>query len=340
MPTGWGDRGDVAGLLEAMYRMDVPEPEWLAGACTALEPLVPGAQAVVGVAYRVVPGQEGFRPICVAGSEQAARLVADTAHQADLEFVTQALATDRRVAVLSQLFGERLPGTPVAAVLGQLGASDALALQTVSTGSAHEGVYFGVASAEPIVVSAPASATWHRVAAHLAATVRLRRGGADAHPVEGVLTPDGRLEHAEGEGRGRAAREALSRAARAIDRVRTTSTRRDPAALLEAWRAIVERRWTLVDVVESDGRRYMLARVNPPAVVEHRALTARERQVAALLVQGVPQKAVAYELSMSPSTVAFHVKNIARKVGASTSTELVRLLAAGQAAPPRRPGER
>ncbi len=47
-------------------------------------------------------------------------------------------------------------------------------------------------------------------------------------------------------------------------------------------------------------------------------LTAREREVVALLCQGKPNKAVAAELDISEKTVEFHRANIMTKLGASS----------------------
>lgn len=328
MTIVWGETGDAAALLEAFHRIDLGDQPWLDGIASALAALTPGSAVLAGT-FAWEPGRSGFHPLCMAGTHGFHDRAAATADRPDAEFIAATMASERRVFVLSELFGSRLAELPVTTLLGELGATDCLGLQTVVHGQPVEGVSLGAASGGPIALSAAALATWHHIAAHLAAAVRLRRAAPGTHPVESVLTPDGRIQHAEGDARAEEKREALSRAVKAIDRARRRDARTDPRALLDAWRAIVEGRWTLVDTVESDGRRLLLARVNPPVGVDHPQLTPREKQVAALLVRGVPQKAIGYELSMSPSTVAFHVKNAARKLGLSTSTELVRALAGG-----------
>jgi len=121
-------------------------------------------------------------------------------------------------------------------------------------------------------------------------------------------------------------REAPSRAVVAIERARRKDRLTDPAALLEAWKAIYQGRWTLVESVESDGRRLLLARVNPPAQRPDHNLSSRERQVSSLLADGFPQRAIAYELDVAASTVAYHVGNIAKKLGAHSATDAVRIL--------------
>jgi DNA-binding CsgD family transcriptional regulator len=333
MPTGWGERGDVATVLEALYRVDLPEPEWLDGLWRSFAPLVPGSQVVLAGRQEWTPGAGGLRMPVLRGSDEALVLRAvTTSHRAEAEFVDATAGSSRRVYTFHTVFGERLARMNVSQELATFQGDDALVLQ----GHVHAGLPMRVtlfAIAGDRVDVTPATArTWDRLATHLAAATRLRYGEIDA--VEGVLSPDGTVLHAEGPARGAASREALGRAVVAIDRARRDRTRTDPQTLLEAWRAIVERRWSLVDVVESDGRRFMLARVNPPESAPDADLTPREREVAALVAQGVPQKSIGYELELSPSTVAFHVRNIGKKRGAASSTALVGALAKGRPSPP------
>ena len=53
-------------------------------------------------------------------------------------------------------------------------------------------------------------------------------------------------------------------------------------------------------------------------------LTARERQVLALLAEGLPNKGIAAALEISDQTVKFHVAAIIGKLGASNRTDAVR----------------
>jgi DNA-binding NarL/FixJ family response regulator len=54
-------------------------------------------------------------------------------------------------------------------------------------------------------------------------------------------------------------------------------------------------------------------------------LTARERDVLALLAEGLPNKAIAARLGISDQTVKFHVAAICGKLGAANRTEAVRV---------------
>jgi PAS domain S-box-containing protein len=60
-------------------------------------------------------------------------------------------------------------------------------------------------------------------------------------------------------------------------------------------------------------------------------LTPREREVAALLIQGLTSKLVGRRLEISPRTVDVYRARLMRKTGAATTTELVHKLLQGQA---------
>ncbi len=59
-------------------------------------------------------------------------------------------------------------------------------------------------------------------------------------------------------------------------------------------------------------------------------LTPREREIAALLVEGKTSKVIARETDLSPRTVEMHRARLMRKFSASTSSELVHKLVGGR----------
>ena len=54
------------------------------------------------------------------------------------------------------------------------------------------------------------------------------------------------------------------------------------------------------------------------------ALTPRELEVLALVVEGLPNKAIAARLGVSDQTIKFHVASICGKLGAANRTDAVR----------------
>jgi len=56
------------------------------------------------------------------------------------------------------------------------------------------------------------------------------------------------------------------------------------------------------------------------------ALTPREREIAAFLVEGKTSKLIAREMGLSPRTVEMHRARLMRKFGAVTSSELIKRL--------------
>jgi DNA-binding CsgD family transcriptional regulator len=55
-------------------------------------------------------------------------------------------------------------------------------------------------------------------------------------------------------------------------------------------------------------------------------LTAREREIAALLIDGLTSKRIGQKLAISPRTVDVYRARLMRKYGASTTPELVNKL--------------
>ncbi|HEX7663469.1 MAG TPA: LuxR C-terminal-related transcriptional regulator [Polyangiaceae bacterium] len=162
------------------------------------------------------------------------------------------------------------------------------------------------------------------VGAHLGSTLRLRRAARTTN--DAVLAPDGRVLDASGEGATKAARRSLSEAVLRAERARGTLRRTDDAEAAATWRALVAGKWSIVEVVESDGKRLLLAKANAPAFERRGALTKEENDVVWLSALGHSHKHVAYELGLSIGTVVRRLSSAMLKLGVTSRAELARKL--------------
>jgi DNA-binding NarL/FixJ family response regulator len=107
----------------------------------------------------------------------------------------------------------------------------------------------------------------------------------------------------------------------------------DPDAALDAWRALVAGRWSLIDHIDTEGKRFLVARRNEPDAPEASGLTLRERQVVAARARGLSLKLIAYDLGLSIATVGKSLHSAMTKLGVSCDAELPALFGAGPRAP-------
>lgn len=162
---------------------------------------------------------------------------------------------------------------------------------------------------------------WTMAAVHIATGLRLRT--STAAEVDAVLATNGKLLH-RGDGAigsEKALAAAVVRRAEVMKRASSVGSE----AALAAWRALTGGRWSIVEEVESDGKRYLVARRNlldtGAGVME---LTELERQVCAMAAAAHSQKLIAYELGLHPSAVARHLASGMRKLGIASVAVLAR----------------
>ena len=210
------------------------------------------------------------------------------------------------------------PFLPLFASIG--GARDTFAVNALD--ASGQGLWLGAPLPSTAKEPAESVTLFTRLAAHLTSAVRLRKRGASS--TAAVLSPDGKLLHAEENGGVVEAREDLRRATRAFDEARTKKMRGDVELATRRWRPLVLSRWSLLDDFDSDGRRFVVAVDNgPPTRPPRRDLSEREHQVLTQAHMGHSIKVIAYELGLSASTVRVLLHRAARKLGASTRAELL-----------------
>ncbi|MFN0252991.1 MAG: response regulator transcription factor [Kofleriaceae bacterium] len=168
--------------------------------------------------------------------------------------------------------------------------------------------------------------------AHISAALRLRDlalPSPDDDDTEAVLTPTGKVLHATGAAATERGRESLTRSVLASARARRTSRTAAPAEALREWTSLVQGHWTILETVERDGKRLVLARRNRLRSPDLLALTADERDVAWLAALGHSYKYIGYELGLPIGTVSGRLRRAMRKLRVKSRVELLQRLGPG-----------
>jgi len=112
---------------------------------------------------------------------------------------------------------------------------------------------------------------------------------------------------------------------RVIESAHTVALDEDEAA--RVWQAVVAGRWSVIDTLDSNGRRFILAQANAGPRHSMKELTKRERQIVEHAARGLSNKAIAYSLGLAPSTIATHLSAAKKKLGGATRMQLVEMFA-------------
>jgi DNA-binding CsgD family transcriptional regulator len=326
---------DPISIVEASYDPAESEKLWLERLVDRIAPQLPSEMGVMGFLFdRHAPSQSLISD-CVATGAVAAfsGIVAALYSQMPDEQRRFLLSGSPPIATLSSLSGMRaglsLESVGVGEMTAQIGFSDTAVL--CATDPSGQGCAIGTLLQREFRFSRAATLAWARVAAHIAAGLRLQRGVARLRQ-DAILQPSGKLEDASPAAQAPAAREALRQAARAMDRARSRVRHKEPEHALAMWRALVNGRWSLIDRFESDGRRYVVAVQNSPASPDPRGLTESERLVASYAGLGYPNKVIGYALGISEGTVAALLARAKRKLRVTSRAELVDLFTAWESA--------
>ncbi len=311
----------VLDVIEACYRVETADTEWLAGIVEAATPLLDSGLGVLAYTYDATdPARFVMRDACmppgVDPAQMAAYLASVPRSFVERTWLSNPCGHASRIEGFADL-------APALAAFG--GARDVLALNGREP-SGH-GVWLGALLPRRAPPAPRKIERLTRLATHLATTYRVRRQldrrRALDEQAEAVLRPDGRVEHAEGDARDASARDALRRATLRLDRARASTRREDADLALGLWKGMVDARWTLLDHFDHDGRRYVVARRNDPAVNPIGELTLRERQVVGYAALGHDNKVIAYELGLATATVRVLVHRASRKLGVRGRAELI-----------------
>ncbi|HBQ17214.1 MAG TPA: hypothetical protein DEF51_40835 [Myxococcales bacterium] len=319
---------DWVNIVERAYALGDSDEAWLRGVLEAAAPaLFTAGTGMLAHVLRVTPDGPRVQQVEVIGGppELAATARASTesappaAQLAMFQTGARGASGYRLLARVSPEVASIFEQTCLRATGGR--CRDALGVV------AHdgEGQVITIASGQREPDEIAHARRWSCVAAHLGAGWRLRRRlrslRLEDPSVAAVLEPDGRVAHLE-DGDAQDARQALANAVQAIDRARGPLRAHDADGALRLWRGLVEGRWSLVDHLDTDGRRFVVARRNSPRVQDPRGLEPRELVVAEAIGRGASLKEIAYDLGLSESLVSRRASAARRKLGLSSLAEL------------------
>jgi DNA-binding NarL/FixJ family response regulator len=321
---------DPIAVIEEGYALERSDHDWLAALASTAKP---GCDRGLGVSANLWQREPGgsLRSVCdVSPSEDHERVRASIFATIPAEVAPTYYRHAPQVNVASTLPDETMRAMALGIGRQQLGASvEDLWGMVVGDGHSH-GIVLTAYATSRIRESRAGEARWMRIACHLGAALRLRTNLSRRalRSPEAILDGEGRALHAEGDAKSTDARARLRTAVRAIDRARGSLRRRDPDEALAIWRALVAGRWSVIDWVDSDGRRLLVAHENGVESRGPAALTARERDVAEYVVHGRSNGEIAYALGLSTGTVNRLARDAMRKLGGARRTDLARIFGA------------
>jgi DNA-binding CsgD family transcriptional regulator len=319
-------------FLEAVYALELDDETWLR-MLGATSRDVWGRPAAFNAYLYDASDLAAFRPMRVVMQDVSEELA--TAGNELLAFQTPPLVARlyrRFVAgTLRREAPEMLPGFVKTEPLGMADTLSIVGCDPNGLGCAVSIIMAVAHELKPAELS-----IYRRMAFHLGAAFRARqrlrlaaRNNASVDlsaGAEAVIDTSGKILHAEGPAKTRAAGESLKGALRAFDQARSREANRDPITGMERHRPLVDARWTLVDAYEKNGSRYVVARENEAEVSGLATLSARERQVAAFLALGRTTKEIAYSLGISDSTTRVLLSRATTKLRVRSRQELVDLV--------------
>ena len=325
--------GYVAAI-ESVYALDGDDKTWLVNVLNGVAPVMNRGLGLMGYFWKVrgdTVEMEVTAPTlagCPAGTFEALRKAAviSSAGYATSMHQSGACITMRE----GHGAGHEFANLPVIrdALLPLAGIRDFVVVVAASPDGT--GVSIAVPARDVVRMVPRKRAALARMAAHIAAAQRLRRvvkigRGSMADGAEAVLDARGKVLHAEATAAPRDARESLRGAVARMTQSRGPLRDEAPERAVALWEALVDGRWSVVERVDSDGKRLLFAHKNDPEVPDPRALSNRERAIAGWAALGHSGKLIAYELGLTPAAVSVHLRCALRKLGLRSRAELVQL---------------
>jgi DNA-binding CsgD family transcriptional regulator len=322
--AGGNARQEILDIIDAAYRMDGSDDDWLAGIARACRVALDRGFGVCAFQFRHVMGEPPLisRRSALGISAELAQGYAQILRARERDWARP--FAEGPCLTCSQMLGQRdeFDQHPLMQrYLHTFGVRDSLWITALEPSGSGCGLHAGRDRVH--WPSRAFRARWARIAAHLAAGARLRQrqSAGDPPAVEAVLSADGDLLHAEGPARDSVAVARLRHAVRTLESARNPLVHGDASVPLRP--CLVAGRWSLLEQFESDGRRYILARENAPRSPGPSSFTPRERQVVGYAALGHDNKVIAYDLGIAHSTVKVLMARAAQKLGVGTRAEVI-----------------
>jgi DNA-binding NarL/FixJ family response regulator len=317
------EHSDPLAIVEAGYDLAADDDAWIARLTRAVSRDLLGPLGTVGYGFQHAPGfRYALRGISVSGGEPI------------LAQLTRSVVGSFPVEDLTNFFRQRGVTTTTLSCRAPLPAQSTerglVEFCGLVVGDETNGVVIGAPVPEVTRLSPHARLRWRRISAHLTAVHRLRTAlsAARPHTEEALLSTGARLVHATGAvARSRDARRALREAVTAMEKARGPLRRSDPVKALQLWRELVGGRWTIVEKIESCGRRLLVAHANPPDATRLRELSPTEHRVLRALLEGGSVARIASSLGSTASAVSHHIDRLLQKFRLRSTSELLTLAA-------------
>jgi DNA-binding CsgD family transcriptional regulator len=335
---------DCIGIIEAGYAPAATEKDWIATVLEPFEPLTRGMGSTAGIvdfgeATPKVGDWVSRGPVPTQLSTGWQKMYAFLA-QEHPDTLRALLCPIPKVVCWATERGTLIPPAIIPDIIGFLegsGFKDSIGI--LSAEPSGSSLLVTVPYGEDVSIPPRIVRQLTRATAHLCSAMRLRRraGGAataaDALPpdVEAVLDPSGKVHHAQGGAEGKGPRASLTEIVRRVEHARGRLRHTDPDEALGIWQALFDGRWSVVERSESDGKRFLLARCNPPGERDPKALTQGERDALACAARGHSNKYIGYLLGVATSTVSSRLESAERKLGVSSRREVIEMLGGGVA---------
>jgi DNA-binding CsgD family transcriptional regulator len=319
-------------FIEACYAHAPDESVWGAVLAERLAAIVPDATMVMGASYVVESG--ALRYLNIMGD---ARFAAQPSHAEHARSCAAALSTARHSPLLASGYARPqpqaglisdLPRELAVVITNNLPWGKGDSLGCFGTLDGKRGYFLGPTHPDRLRFSRRRRQQLDRLSEHLAVGHWLQALRAAGHPLvdraAAVCAPDGKVLHREAQAPELS--ERLVDAVRGMDRARCWRRKHTTGEATELWQALLVGQYTLVESMERNGRRLVLAvRCRTPRP----SLTEREMAVAVSAARGFANKKIAAELGVATGTVGVHLAAALRKLGCPNRRVLAQWL--GQA---------